>query len=310
MKAEKIVFPSSDGAHQIHAVLYLPENPARGVLQIVHGINEYKERYEDFARFMTAHGFAVGIDDHLGHGESAGGPEGYGYFGARGEEHLVEDEHRFYIALETRFPTLPYFLLGHSMGSFITRRYLVTFNHDLTGYICMGTAGYKFGLYTGRAIAEALSKRRGEGYRSVFLKKLSQTGFNSHFLNEHDDLSWLSRNVDNRTAFGHEPRAAFMFTSGGYRSLFRLIESVTGRKWASRVGKSLPILIVSGEEDPVGDYGKGPEAVYQWLKKEGVKNVQLMLYPGARHELLNETNREEVCEDLLTWMERRIADRN
>lgn len=304
MKQENLVFKSSDGIHDLHAKLWLPAGEVKGVIQIVHGMNEYIGRYANFAGFMTAHGFAVGGDDHLGHGTSAVNSDELGWFGDNnGAGYLTEDEHLFYNVLRSRFPDCPYFLLGHSMGSFISRNYVAHFEDELTGYICMGTAGRNPALSMAKTLSALIRTVRGPRYRSEFLKKLSFSGYNDAFKDEKDPNSWLSRNERDRIDYAADPWTQFTFTTAAYQDLFNLLGEVTGSQWASKIRKNLPILIVSGDMDPVGSNGKGPKEVYSWLKSEGMEDVTLKLFRGARHEILNENNRHEVYDYLLNWME-------
>jgi alpha-beta hydrolase superfamily lysophospholipase len=305
MIEKKMTFMSSDGEHELKAKCWLPDGDVRGVLQIVHGMNEYIARYEGFARFMTENGFAVAGDDHLGHGESANGDEELGWFGeSGGADYLTEDEHLFHDLLRTEFPDVPYFLLGHSMGSFITRNYVASYEDELTGYICMGTAGKNTALPVAKLLSRIIRDTKGARYRSEFLKNLSFTGYNDHFKDENDPNAWLSRNLESRKQYGADPWTQFTFTTQGYRDLYQLLDDVTGTKWAEKIRKTLPILIVSGDMDPVGSCGRGPEEVYSWLEEIGMKDVTLKLFRGDRHELLNETNRYEIYRYLLDWMDR------
>lgn len=304
MKTEKISFASSDHEHTIKANVYLPdEGEPSAVLQIVHGMNEYKERYEPFATYMTDHGFAVAVDDHLGHGESINDVNDLGYFGEKnGDKYLTEDEHLLYQAVRQRFPDQPYFLLGHSMGSFITRNYVASFEDQLDGYICMGTRGRMAGTRAASVIADQVAHRRGSHYRSEILDQMAKNGYNDHFEAENDSMSWLSKDLENRHAFADDERSDFIFTAAGFKTLSDLINSVTGRQWARRIRKDLPILVVSGGEDPVGDYGKGPKEVAAWLRDAGLTDVTLKIFPHDRHEILNELDKDEVYDYILDWI--------
>ncbi len=311
MKTEKITFQSSDKEHTIKAHLYLPEREPSAVLQISYGMNEFKERYEEFAEFLTNHGVAVAIGDHLGHGESVNSPDEYGYFGeTNGARFLVEDEHLLLKRIKEKYPDLPYFLLGHSMGSFITRDYIASYEDDLQGYICMGTRGSDPMGAIGQVISKSVAKRKGSKYRSERLDKISKHGYNNRFKAEHDEHSWLSKNIENRRSFREDDRADFIFTAKGFESLAEMLQSISGRKWARKVNPRLPILVISGGMDPVGSYGKGPREVAGWLKRVGVEDVTLKIYEKDRHELLNELDREDVYQYLLDWIHEKDLKKN
>ena len=303
MNQTEWTYQSSDGTHTIYATIWTPEEAPVGVVQICHGMVEHMGRYEWLAGQLCAHGYAVCGDDHLGHGRTAAAQEDLGFFGEQdGVRHLVEDEDRLRREMEGRFPGLPFFLLGHSMGSFITRNYVARYGEGLAGYICCGTSGpnplSKFAiLLAGFTVAVAGPRRPGK-----LLNRLAFQNYNKEFGGVAGGHEWLSRDPASYAGVDDDPKCSFIFTNAGFRDLFRLLDSVTGRKWSDRVPRQLPILLLSGDMDPVGQYGKGPGKVAGWLKASGVRDVTVKLYPGARHELHNETNKDEVIADLLGWM--------
>ncbi len=302
----ELSFMSSNGKTMVYATLWEPEGQPAGVIQICHGMSEHIGRYAWLAEQLCGRGFAVCGDDHLGHGRSAETQEGLGYFGERdGWNYLIEDEHGMRHELEKRFPGLPLFLLGHSMGSFITRGYVARHGEGLAGYICWGTSGPVRGMGFGLALVNLLCFL-GQGKRpGKLIDKLAHRGYLDRIEEKSGTgLEWLSRNPKIYEAFAEDPRTNFIFTNAGFRDLFRLLQNVNGPRWSDQVPKNLSILIMAGDQDPVGQFGEGPRKVAGWLKKSGVEDVTLKLYEGARHELHNEWNRDEVVSDLTDWLER------
>ncbi len=300
---QEYTFLSSDKKTTVYYSLWIPQKEPVGLVQICHGMAEHMARYTWLAEQLVAHGYAVCGDDHLGHGRTAQAKEDLGYFGEQdGWLYLIEDEHRLRREMESQFPGLPYFLLGHSMGSFITRNYVAQYGEGLAGYICCGTSGPNPGTGLGillTSILCAMGKGRKPGY---FVNRLAFSSYNSRYENPQTGLEWLSRDQSVYLPFANDKKCNFIFTNAGFRDLFRLLRNVTGRKWSHHIPKELPILILSGNMDPVGQYGEGPKKVDAWLREAGVQDVTLKLYPGARHELHNELNRDEVVENLCVWL--------
>ena len=298
-------FRSSDGRHRIRYYVYEPaDGPVRAVLQISHGMCEYIGRYEEFAEELCAHGILVCGNDHLGHGPEAREQGTLGYFAQRdGWKLLPADLRKLTVLMKRRYPGVPYFLLGHSMGSFIARVYLAKYGELLDGAVIMGTSGGNPFAGIGIRVAEGEIRRHGEMYRSPRLKKLSMGGYNKRFKGENDENSWLTKEKSIRETYAANDLCNFTFTASGYRDLFSLLRAVSEKGWAERVPKGLPILVTSGAEDPVGDYGKGVRKVYERLRSAGVKDVTLRLYEGDRHEILNETDRRDVYRDILGFLE-------
>lgn len=305
---EEFTYPGADGVHPIAATLWKPDGPPCAVLQICHGMSEHIGRYRWFAEQMAARGFAVAGDDHLGHGRTASSREELGYFGPKdGYFHMVEDEHGLRREMEKRYPGLPYFLLGHSMGSFLTRLYVSRHGQGLAGYLCCGTSGRNPLVKPAILLADLMILLRGGKVRGKFLDKLAFRDYNKRFAPVVTGHEWLSRDAEVYIPFADDPYSGFVFTNAGFRDLFRLLDAVTGPKWSGRVPKDLPVILLSGGEDPVGQYGKGARQVYGWLKDSGVRDLTLKLYPGARHELHNELNRDEFVADVTAWMRKRMG---
>lgn len=304
----KASFLSADGASQIACYFYEPPAEPIGVLQISHGMCEYMERYEEFADFLCGKGFAVCGHDHLGHGASAQNPDGLGYFAKKdGAAFLPEDVRRLTQMAKKRWPGKPYFLLGHSMGSFIARQYLTLYGTELDGAVICGTAGPNPAAGAGKALASLLCAIGLEKHRSIFLNSLAFGSYNRRFDAPKSKYAWLSREDSIVRKYEQDPLCNYTFTAAGFRDLFALLIRVSAPEWAEKVPKNLPVFLISGEDDPVGDYGKGVRKVEAMLRKAGIRDLSCRLYPGGRHEILNETNRREVYEDVWEWLRERLV---
>lgn len=298
-------FPSSDGIHTVHAEIYAPTDaPIRGILQLEHGMIDYVARYRNLIEAMTAHGYLVAGDDHLGHGHTAATEEDLGFFADRdGVEHLIADVYTLNRYLSAQYPMLPIILMGHSMGSFLTRLYVERHPATVNAYVMHGTGGPNPALPVGKALAAVIATLRGGRYRSSLLARMTFAGYNRGFAKAEGRSAWLTRDQSQLADHASDPYTSFLFTVSGFRDLFRMVGGSNSRAWFRSYPKELPTLIVSGDRDPVGANGKGPTTVYKRLLIEGCRAVTLRLYPGARHELFNETCREEVFADLLAWIE-------
>ncbi len=310
MKTERFTFLSNDGLTTIHAVKWLPDSGNYGkILQITHGMVERIGRYEDFAKFLTGHGYMVVGMDFLGHGDSVLSEDKRGYFSKKHPSNtLCKDMQKLRKHIQDANPGIPYFILGHSMGSYMLRKYLAFYGTGLHGAIIMGT-GYnppavtRFGIFLTKMVALV----RGEDYRSPLLESLTKGADYKDFdLTDQDSSkSWLSKNEENVKAFHSDPKCQFLFTANGYQGLFEAVLFSCTEENIRKVPGRLPILFVSGDHDPVGGMGKGVEKVFRMFQETGHEDVTCKLYEGDRHEILNELDREQVYEDILGWMEER-----
>lgn len=299
---KEFTYPSSDGVHQVHAVLWLPESgEPRGVVQLVHGICEYALRYDPFARYLTDHGFAVTGNDHLGHGLTAKGPEEYGYFSDWW--HLVRDVQDLRETVGKLIPDVPYFILGHSMGSFVTRTYLIDYPGTLTGAILSGT-----GQEPALAVAAGkLLTGMGDPHKvNKLFYQLSIGAYNKQFAPARTGADWICRDEKVVDAYLADPLCNFQTTAGMNHAMMTGLQYVAKRENLARMDKETPIYFFAGDADPVGASGKGVEKVAGWFRRAGVKDVTVKLYPGGRHEMLNELNKEEVYADTLAWLEKHL----
>lgn len=310
MVKEEFYFDSRDGKSKLHAVRYSPDNggKVRCVLQIVHGMAEYAERYEEFAEYFTERGFVVTGEDHLGHGKSAEDPKEYGYFCEQDPATvLVRDVHRLKKLTQALYPDVPYVIMGHSMGSFITRNYMCRYGTGIAGAVIMGTGMQPFGtLLAAKALAGLQKLFCGSRHKAGFIDKLAFGGYNKKITNFRTHCDWLSRDSGKVDQYLSDPMCGFTFTVNGFLTLFELVSRLYKKENLAKIPKDLPVLMVSGDADPVGDYGKGVERAYESMAAAGLTRVKRKMYEGARHELTNETNRKEIMQDICEWTENTI----
>ena len=301
----EVTYPSADGKSRVFGVIYAPvASEIRGVLQVAHGMVDYTERYEGLADYLCARGFALAGNHHLGHGRTALTDDDLGYFADKDATLCVlRDMHQMNRIIRERFPSLPVILLGHSMGSFLSRLYCERYPHTIAGHIIHATGGpHKILLPLGRALTSAIALFRGKRHRSVFIAKLAFSGYNSKFDKSEGILAWLTRDVELVNGRFDDKYTNFIFTLEGYNELFKMIASSNSKKWFAAYPKNLKTLIMSGDMDPVGDYGKGVKYVYKHLLVSGCADLTLKLYEGARHELFNETCKEECFLDIFNFL--------
>lgn len=301
----ELTFPSKDGIHTIYAEIYTPKRrTAKGVVQLAHGMIDYVGRYKALADYLCGEGYILAGNHHLGHGKSVASADELGYFADEGgAEYVVQDMHTMNRLLRDEFPTLPITVMGHSMGSFITRLYISKYPHSIKGAIIHGTGGPNRLLPLGKALASLIAKTHGKRYRSPLIKKLAFGSYNSKFPKSEGDDAWLTRDISAVSGRATDKYTSFDFTVSAYLDLFSMIGDCNSKAWFDSYPKELPTLIVSGDMDPVGNYGKGPDYVYKHLLISGCKSVDLKMYEGARHELFNETNKDEVFSDLVRWLD-------
>ena len=311
MNTVNFTFLSNDGKTTVHAVKWTPDSGEySAILQITHGMVEFIERYADFAEFLTEKGYMVVGHDHIGHGQSVATKEDWGYFvEGTPSDIVVEDIHKLRTLIQDENKEVPYFMLGHSMGSFMLRKYLVKFNENLRGAIIMGT-GFIPENMTNLALklTGVVAKLRGERHRSKLIQSLAFGADYKAFdmTGKHPENSWLTKDVEIVKQYYNEPRCTYMFTVNGYKGLFEAVNFSCNPENVAKIPKKLPLFIVSGEQDPVGGLGKGVKDVYDMHKAAGALDLTYKLYENDRHEILNETDKQVVYEDILAWMNVRI----
>ncbi len=283
------------------------EDP-KAVIQIVHGMAEHIDRYDELARYLVNRGFVVCAEDHVGHGGTATGPSDYGHIPLRGGKNIVVgDVHTLHRMVARTFPDVPYVLYGHSMGSFIVRAYIARYGNELTACVLSGTGNVPANLSkTGNALARFVASIRGETHRSKLIDNMGAGAYGKKIPNARTNLDWLSTDDAVVDAYIADEKCGFMFTVGGYATLLDLTAEVVTPECAEQVPSELPVFLVAGDGDPVGDMGEGVKAAAQLLRDAGVQTVDCKIYEGMRHEIHNEKGKDQVYDDIATWIEEHV----
>ncbi|MCR4683374.1 MAG: alpha/beta hydrolase [Clostridiales bacterium] len=300
-------FRSSDGENEIAYYIWEPEGAPSAVVQLSHGMCEYALRYAPYAEHLASRGIVFAGNDHLGHGAGARESGNLGYIADEdGPDLMVSDLHTMTGILKERYPGVPVILLGFSMGSFLCRLYLSSFAEDLSGAIVMGTGGPDIPVGLGLFLTSSIAMFRGKRHPSPLLAKISFAGYTKRCAKEEGSFAWLSKDPETVKQYESDPLCGFTFTVGGFSDLYSAIGAVSTDEWAASIPTDLPILVVSGSEDPVGGYGKGVMKVVSMLSGAGARRLTAKLFPKDRHELLNETDREKVYEYIDGWIDSEI----
>ena len=301
--------PSADGIHTLKGNIYTPLGEMKGYIQIVHGMTEHIERYDRFMRALAESGYFVFGFDNLGHGYTANNDSELGYIAKEnGWDILARDVANVakHIISEWKkeYGKCPYTLLGHSMGSFIVR---VAADKYITPdkLIIMGTSGNNPAADAGLALISVIKKIKGEKHYSPLIDNIAFGSYNKRFGGgtKDDPSPWLTNDKDVRAAYYANKFCTFKFTVSAMGDLIRLIKECNTKKWYGSVAKKCPILLVSGCDDPVGNYGKGVLEVRDGLKERGA-DVECILYKGARHEILNDFTYNDVINDIIKFVEK------
>lgn len=309
MRKAEFYFDSRDGDSRIHAVRYLPDTgEVTCVVQLVHGMAEYVERYEEFAQFLTDRGIVVTGEDHLGHGKSVKKDGALGYFCEQDPATvIVRDVHRLKKMTQEMYPAVPYIIFGHSMGSFMVRNYIRRYGTGISGAILCGTGTYGSGILNlGRAVVKLEKRWKGSDYVSRLVNSMVFGKNNKAFEPARTGMDWLSKDPEKVEQYMADPLCGFPFPLNGFETLFELIAGSNDRETLTRIPKDLPVFIISGDRDPVGKCGKGVRKAYDTLKAAGLSQVEMKLYEEDRHELLNETDRAVVMQDIYEWIRHNI----
>lgn len=309
LKSEFVISPAP-GGQKLHCMAWYPGEgvPVRGVIQIVHGMVEHIGRYDETASFFADSGFVVVGHDHVGHGRTAADKSELGYIPAKGGSDLLVDC-AYAVTKEAKraYPGLPVVILGHSMGSFVTRRYLTRYGSQVAAAVIMGTGNPSAAkMAFAKAMSALVYAVSGEKKRSKLITFLAFGSYGKRF-EEKEQSSWLTADRQMREAHDRDEYSNFLFTNSAYRVLFETIDRAVRKEDIDKIPKELPFLVVSGGEDPVGDFGKGPEKFAKTLMSCGIRDVTLHLYEDDRHEILNEKDREKVRGDILSWIASRIT---
>ena len=302
-------FPSSDGKTLIHVHQWTPVGQSvKGVVQIAHGVAEYALRYAHFARYLCEQGFVVVANDHLGHGQSVIDGCPMVYLGEKGSWwHVVDDVEQLRQRMTKVFVGKPYFLFGHSMGSFIARSHLIRYPGKLDGCILCGTAHQSPVIISGgKLVADKEIRRLGRKAYSVRVDQLAFGAYNKPFAPNRTRFDWLSVNEANVDAYIADPLCGGETTLGLFREMLDGLSYITKQSNINAMDKELPVLFIAGDQDPVGDMGKGVEKAHACFKKAGIRDLRMKLYHGLRHEILNENTKQYVYREVLDWLEARV----
>ena len=306
MTREDLTLPSSAAGHSIHAVHWEPESEPRAVLQIAHGMSEHIGRYEDFAAYLTERGFAVAGHDHLGHGGSVRTPEDLGFFADEdASDALLRDMKAVTLAAKQRNPGIPVFLFGHSMGSVFTRRYMALYGGEIAGAVIAGTPWVPPLLAeTGLNLSRLACRTKGIRSRSPLLDSLT-LGKNAGAFRGEGPLAWLTSDPAVIAAYEADPLCGFFFTAGAYRDFYTILCAVAREEEFDGIRRSLPVLVTSGELDPVGG-ASAVRRLAERYRRLDFADVTEKIFPGGRHEILNERNRADVYAAIADWAEKHI----
>ncbi|MCX7711307.1 MAG: lysophospholipase [Clostridia bacterium] len=305
MKVSDFTFKDSEGV-EIFTYKWEPDvSAAKGIVQIIHGISEHARRYEHFAEVLTDAGYIVYAHDHRGHGRTAAKTDLLGHAGVDGWNWIVKDIIELTKIIREQQPNLPLFIFGHSMGSFALRQVMYE-NNDLwniKGFILSGTGGSStFMLIFGKFLCKQIIRRHGRNKISELISGLSFYNFNAKCPEKRTPFDWLSRDQDEVNKYIRDPLCGQTCSAGFYYDFFNGILAVQNLLNVERLPKSVPILIFSGEMDPVGRYGKVVTKLVNIYQRSGIQDITFKLYEGGRHEMLNEINREKVISDILMWI--------
>lgn len=277
----------------------------KGIFQISHGMAEHRKRYLPFMEFLTNQGYICIIHDHRGHGESIKTQEDLGYFYDKTANYIVEDLHQVTQYIKGKYPDLPVYLFGHSMGSLIVRCYLKQYDNEIDKLIVCGSPSNNKLAGVGIIVSKVIQAVKGEKYRSKFMQKLTFSSYSKEFKEERkNENCWISENKTNKENYKKDPKCGFLFTLNGFQNLYQLVQNTYSNKKWRKQNLELPIFFIAGDKDPViGDLSKWMSA-YEFLQNEiGYQNVSHKLYKDKRHELLNEDIKEKVYQDILNWIE-------
>ena len=306
MRKEEIYYDSRDGINKVHGIYWIPDGEIKGILQLVHGMAEYIDRYDDFATYMAEKGILVVGNDHIGHGKSVKSPEDKGYFCENDPVTVVvRDVHRLKKMTQEKYPGKKYVILGHSMGSLMLRNYIFRYGKGIDGAVIMGTASHAgIEVKSGILLLKLIALIKGWRYRSAFADKLVAGDSNKTVENPRTGWDWLSRNEEKVDQYIADENCGFLFTLNGEYTVAESVSRLENKKDLRNMPKNLPVLFVSGDKDPVGGLGKGVKRAYDQFINAGMKKTSIKLYEGARHELLNETDvcRAEVYSDMYDFV--------
>lgn len=301
-------FNSSTGKNKIHARMCVPDAEPKAIVQIIHGIAEYIDRYDEFMSFLADNGIIAVGTDHLGHGKSIESEEQTGFFAYdNGWDYAVRDEEVLRLAMHENYPELPIIVFGHSMGSFMARTLLIRYPDAFNAAIISGTGNQGAALVNGGLfMGNLVTGLKGAHHYSKFLNNLAFGSYNKIYENPKTEYDWLSRDEANVQKYIDDPLCGFIPSCSLFRDMMTGVKFITNKKNLTAMNKDMPVYFMSGDMDPVGECGKGVQKAYNNFLEAGMKDVSIKLYPGGRHEMLNEINKDEVYTDILAWLGSKI----
>lgn len=301
-------FNSSTGKNKIHARMCVPDAEPRAIVQIIHGIAEYIDRYDEFMSFLADNGIIAVGTDHLGHGKSIESEEQTGFFAYdNGWDYVVRDEEVLRLAMHENYPELPIIVFGHSMGSFMARTLLIRYPDAFNAAIISGTGNQGAALVNGGLfMGNLVTGLKGAHHYSKFLNNLAFGSYNKIYDNPKTEYDWLSRDEANVQKYIDDPLCGFIPSCSLFRDMMTGVKFITNKKNLTAMNKNMPVYFMSGDMDPVGECGNGVQKAYNNFLEAGMKDVSIKLYPGGRHEMLNEINKDEVYTDILAWLDSKI----
>lgn len=305
MKREEFRLKSAHDGLELGISLRIPDEQPRGILQIVHGMAEHRERYHDFMNFVTEQGHITIIHDHRGHGETARTEADYGYFGKNGVDGLIDDIFQVTEYVKKRFSGLDLTLFGHSMGSLVVRNYMKKYDRSISALIVCGSPSKRVGASAGKMIAKSLQLFLGERHRSNFVNKMAFGSYLKHFPEAKSPNAWIASDEAVVEAFDADPRDGFVFTLNGFETLFELVKRTYSKSGWRMENPKAPILFIAGEDDPCIISKRDFEKAVGFMRGRGYEDVESKLYPHMRHEILNEVGKQEVWQDVVEWMKRK-----
>lgn len=305
IKRQEFTIKSNHDNLDLGVTMIVPEHP-RGLLQIVHGMAEHRRRYYDFMEYCAEQGLAVIIHDHRGHGDSIKAENDLGYFYEDGARGMIDDAHQVTEYFKNQFPGLPLTLLGHSMGSLVVRCCMKTYDADVDGLIVCGSPSKRFGVGAGKLLVRLLQLVQGDRHRSKFVSNTFNNLLAKKYLHEGSVNSWIASDPAVVAAYDADKRNGFTFTLNGYENLFTLSAETYSPKGWQMHHPDLPIFFIAGADDPCIIGPQDFQKAVNFMRTRGYQNVSDKLYPGLRHEILNERGKQEVWNDVVTWIDQQV----
>lgn len=308
MNKNEFYYLSADGKTQIHAVEWIPDEKPKAILQIAHGVTEYILRYEQFAEYLVKKGIMVVGNDHLGHGKSIAKDSEPMYFGPTGSwKWAVEDMYTCTKMIKEKYPEIPYYMLGFSLGSFLLRTYLIEYPGIADAAIIMGTGETPpVQIALAKFIANKEAKKVGENHTSPMIKKLTFDTYNKFFAPNRTDYDWLCSDNEGLDEYIADQMRGGNLSAGLFREMLSGMKFTSEIKNLKKMNLNTPILFISGDEDPVGEKGKGVIKAYHKFQDIGMKDVEIKLYPKLRHDILHEKCKKEIYEYVYNWIEKKL----